>query len=281
MVRALRLEYSGALYHVTARGDRREDIYEDDIDRFVFLELFKEVCERFNWDCHAYCLMSNHYHLLIETPDGNLSKGMRQLNGVYAQSYNRRHGKVGHVFQGRYTAILVEKESYLLELSRYVVLNPVRARMVEAASDWPWSSYRQTVSETQTYDFLNTSWLLSHFHSDRSIAIEGYKKFVDAGVNKSSPLNDTKHQLFLGGDAFIERGFSLIDAEADLSEVVRIQKKRPPKPIEVYESNSTSRNEAIRLAYEGGGYTMKEIGDYFGISYSMVSRIVNNSKFKT
>ena len=130
MARPLRIEFAGALYHVTSRGDRREDIYLDDGDRQLFLEVLEAVCERFNWEVHAYCLMSNHYHLLVETPDGNLSRGMRHLNGVYTQRFNRRHKKVGHVFQGRYKAILVQKENYLLELSRYIVLNPVRAGMV-------------------------------------------------------------------------------------------------------------------------------------------------------
>jgi putative transposase len=130
MARPIRIEFSGALYHVTSRGNRQEDIYEDDTDRSVFLSVLEKTCSTNNWICHAYCLMSNHYHLLIETPDSNLSKGMRQLNGVYTQSYNRIHNRVGHVFQGRFKAIFVEKETYLLELARYIVLNPVRAGMV-------------------------------------------------------------------------------------------------------------------------------------------------------
>jgi putative transposase len=132
---------------VTSRGDRQDDIYENNIDRDGFLAVLADVCATYNWVCHAYCLMSNHYHLLIETPDANLSKGMRQLNGVYSQSFNRRHGRVGHVFQGRYKAIHVDREEYLLELARYIVLNPVRAKMVRSAKDWPWSSYRSTTGE--------------------------------------------------------------------------------------------------------------------------------------
>lgn len=132
MARPLRIEFNGALYHVTSRGDRHEAIHEDDKDRERFLEVLAEVVERFNWVCHAYCLMSNHYHLVVETPDANLSKGMRQLNGVYTQASNRRHHRSGHLFQGRFKGILVDKDSYLLELTRYVVLNPVRARMVKA-----------------------------------------------------------------------------------------------------------------------------------------------------
>ena len=135
MARPLRLEFAGALYHVTSRGDRLEDIYNSDEDREAFLEVLAEVCARYNWKCHAYCLMSNHYHLLVETPDANLSKGMRHLNGVYTQRFNREHKEAGHLFQGRYKAILVDKKNYLLELARYIVLNPVRAEMVRVAED--------------------------------------------------------------------------------------------------------------------------------------------------
>jgi putative transposase len=131
MSRPLRLEFPDALYHITSRGDRREDIYEDYDDRSGFLDVFASVIDQFNWVCYAYCLMTNHYHLLVQTPDGNLSKGMRQLNGIYTQNYNRRHNKTGHLFQGRYKSILVDKDNYLLELSRYIVLNPVKAGMVK------------------------------------------------------------------------------------------------------------------------------------------------------
>ena len=163
MARPLRLEFAGALYHVTSRGDRREDIYEDDEDRVAFLNVLASVARRFNWLVHAYCLMSNHYHLLIETPDGNLSQGMRQLNGVYTQYSNRRHRRVGHLFQGRYKAILVQKESYLLEVACYIVLNPVRAGMVRSAGDWPWSSYRATAGREAIPEWLTTDWVLSAF----------------------------------------------------------------------------------------------------------------------
>ena len=130
MARPLRIEYAGALYHLTSRGNARRPIFKDDKDRESFLNTLKRVNDRYHWLCHAYCLMNNHYHLVVETPEGNLSQGMRQLNGVYTQSYNRRHGRVGHLFQGRYKAIVVQRESYLLEVCRYVVLNPVRAKAV-------------------------------------------------------------------------------------------------------------------------------------------------------
>jgi REP element-mobilizing transposase RayT len=131
VARPLRIEFPGALYHVTSRGDRQEPVYEDDEDRRTHLGILGAVVERYGWLCYAYCLMGNHYHRVIETSEGNLSKGMRHLNGVYTQVWNRRHRKVGHLFQGRYEAILIDKDSYWLQVSRYVVVNPVRAGMVK------------------------------------------------------------------------------------------------------------------------------------------------------
>jgi putative transposase len=156
MSRPLRIEFAGALYHITARGNERRDVFFCDDDRFAFLKILEQVCDRLNWLCHAYCIMSNHYHLLIETLDGNLAKGMRQLNGVYTQYVNRTHGRVGHLFQGRYKGILVQKEAYLLELARYIVLNPIRAGMVRKVEKWPWSSYPATVGLVEKPGFLMT-----------------------------------------------------------------------------------------------------------------------------
>ena len=150
MTRPLRIEYPNAVYHVTSRGNARNKIFLGDQDRENFLAVLDAVVKRYNWLCHAYCLMDNHYHLMIETPDANLSRGMRQLNGVYTQKYNWWHSKTGHIFQGRYKAILVEKENYLLELCRYVVLNPVRANMVDKPEEWKWSSYGATAGLTKS-----------------------------------------------------------------------------------------------------------------------------------
>ncbi len=144
MSRPLRIEYAGAVYHITSRGNEKKAVYKDDVDRETFLDTLFQVNKRYNWICHAYCLMNNHYHLIIETPDGNLSAGMRQLNGVYTQTFNKRHKRVGHLFQGRYKAILIQKDSHLLEVCRYVVLNPVRAKAAERPEMWKWSSYQGT-----------------------------------------------------------------------------------------------------------------------------------------
>jgi len=173
------------VYHVTARGNAREPIFFDDEDRQSFLTILGSVVNRFNWLCHAYCLMGNHYHLLIETPDGNLSRGMRQLNGVYTQKVNRRYSRVGHLFQGRFKSILVDKGSYLLELARYVVLNPVRAKLVKDPKDWEWSSYRATVGMTTIPKFLSPDWILSQFGSQREEAQAAYRHFVAEGIGKT------------------------------------------------------------------------------------------------
>ena len=281
MARPLRLEFACALYHVTSRGDRREDIYDSDADRELFLSILGDVCERFNWECHAYCLMSNHYHLLIETPDANLSKGMRQLNGVYTQSYNRSNDKVGHLFQGRYKAILVEKESYLLELARYIVLNPVRAEMVRSARDWPWSSYRATCGQVVKPDWLNTDWLLASFGKTKGRAIKGYKAFVSQGKGLPSPWSALRNQVFLGTERYLEEMQVLIDTGKELSEIPSSQRRPKPKELDDYKQSNSSRNDAIVSAYESGGYTLKGLGDYFGLHYSTVSGIIKNHKSKT
>lgn len=273
MTRPLRLEYAGALYHVTARGDRLEDIFFEDEDRRDYLTVLGEVCERFNWVVHAYCEMTNHYHLLVETVDGNLWRGMRQLNGVYTQRFNRRHGLVGHLFQGRYKAILVQKETYLLELSRYVVLNPVRARMVADPADWPWSSYQAAVAEVQAAVWLDIDWLLGQFGSERSQAIAGYRQFVLAGLGNPSPLDQIQHQVLLGDDAFVARCQDEQRGER-LREVSKAHRRSVALSLTAYSERYPERAEAMARTYLSGAYTMAEIGAHFGVHYMTVSRAV-------
>jgi hypothetical protein len=225
--------------------------------------------------------MSNHYHLLVETPDANLSKGMRQLNGVYTQTFNRAHGRVGHVFQGRYKAILVEKESYLMELSRYIVLNPVRAGMTRSAIEWPWSSYRATVGQSKGPAGLNVEWLLAAFGKRKAVAIERYKKFVSTGTGHPSPWALLRNQVFLGGEQFVDKMQSQIDGDKELSEVPSSQRRPVPKTLVCYEASTRDRNSAISEAYRSGGYTLRDIGDHFGLHYSTVSGIIKNHKSKT
>ncbi|AGA89641.1 transposase [Thioflavicoccus mobilis 8321] len=274
MARPLRLEFPGALYHITSRGDAREDIYRGDGDRRMFLALLAEVCERFNWWGHAYCLMSNHYHLLMETPDANLSRGMRQLNGVYTRRFNDFHGRCGHVFQGRYKAIIVQKETYLRELARYIVLNPVRARILDRPQDWPWSSYSATTGEASCPSWLRRDWLLSAFGLTEAAAVAHYRRFVAEGIGQPGPWEQLKQQVFLGSDAFVEEVSRRVPKDRDLSEVPLAQRRPPAKPLAEYVSLYPDRDQAIAAAYASGGYTLKEIGNHFGLHYARISRIV-------
>jgi len=277
MARPLRLEFAGALYHVTSRGDRREAIYDSDSDRQLFLDVVGAVWERFNWQVHAYCLMTNHYHLLVETPDGNLSKGMRQLNGVYTQRFNRICGRTGHVFQGRYKAILIQKEVYLLEVARYVVLNPVRARMVRTPAEWPWSSYRAMCGEVQVPQWLETSVILSAFSDIEATAVDSYVDFVAQGARQPSPWEHLRNQVFLGSEAFVESMQRKVPRNRNLSEVPQARQRPVAQPLAVYARENPTRDEAILAAYQSGGYTLRDIGDYFDIHYSRVSKILQSA----
>jgi putative transposase len=280
MSRPLRIEYAGALYHVTSRGDGREDIYLSEQDRYDFLTILQQVCKRFNWLVHAYCMMDNHYHLLIETPGGNLSRGMRHLNGVYTQTHNRNHDRVGHVFQGRFKSILVEKEAYLLELARYIVLNPVRAQMVRHAGSWPWSSYKATAGEGAAPDWLTTDWILSVFGKRRSHAQKKYREFVAQGKGQLPPWEYLSNQIFLGTESFVAKVQPRVKGDTDLSEIPKSQRRRKPLSIAAYEKQGIDRNDAIVRAYLSGGYSMKELGDYFGLHYSRISRIIGQAEAK-
>ncbi len=268
MARPLRIEYPHAVYHITSRGNARQDIFVDDEDRAAFLDVLAKTLDRFNWLCHAFCLMSNHYHLLIETVDPTLARGMRHLNGVYTQAFNRRHKRSGHLFQGRYKAILVEKDSHLLELARYVVLNPVRARMVRSCKDWRWSSYRATAGLEPTPPFLTTKWILTQFAGSPSRARKAYRKFVSAGRGEEV-WQKLKGQIYYGSDEFIEQ--HVPEGSRVLREIPREQRLINRPTIEdIFRADSEER--AIATAYREYGYRLREIADFLGVHYSTVSR---------
>ena len=283
MARPLRIEYPGALYHVTTRGNAGNRIFRIDKDREYFLDLLGFIIERFHWLCHAWCLMDNHYHLVLETPGGNLSRGMRQLNGIYTQKYNWRYMKTGHIFQGRYKAILVDKESYLLELCRYVVLNPVRANIVRRPQDWKWSSYRSTAGRAKPSPWLTTDWVLAQFSKSRRRAQRLYHQFVVEGITKETPWKELKGQIFLGDKGFIEECMRLLDASADLEEIPHLQRyAERPALVELLHQEKrqdrAQRNRAISRAHVTYGYTLKEIADHLRVHYTTVSKIINKDK---
>jgi REP-associated tyrosine transposase len=184
MPRPPRLQPPGGIFHLTSRGNRRQPIFVEEIDRQRCLERIATAVERFEWICHAYCLMGNHLHLLVTTPKENLSSSMQWLLGRYAQGFNARHALDGHLFQGRFKSRLVLSEPHLVELARYVVLNPVRAGMCRSAAEWPWSSYRATAGLSRVRSFLSTDWLLEQFGRNRETARAAYVDFVESGAQR-------------------------------------------------------------------------------------------------
>ena len=276
MARPIRLEFPGAIYHVTTRGNGGDDVFVDDQDRLQFLTVLGEVISRTGWLVHAYALMNNHYHLLIETPIDNLSRGMRQLNGVYTQRFNSSHGSGGRVFQGRFKAVVVEREPFLLDLCRYIVLNPLRLKAVKNISRYRWSSYRATAGEVQAPAWLKTDWVLSHFGRSSAVAQRKYAEFVDAGVSLPSPLTRVKSQVLLGSAAFVKKLKQRLLNKAENKR----DKKTPRRPalnslfpLKVRKDKSL-RNEAIKQAYQAYGYTMAAIADAAQIHFSTVSKVV-------
>jgi REP-associated tyrosine transposase len=278
MARPLRVEFEGAFYHVTSRGNARQDIFDDDGDRKAFLEVLGKVVNRFNWLCHAYCLMGNHYHLVIETPEANLSKGMRQLNGLYTQAYNRRHRTVGHLFQGRYKAILIQKESHLLEVCRYVVLNPVRAKTVKRAEQWKWSSYGATAGLGKSPPWLAVDWVLSQFGKRRYPAARHYRRFVREGIARPSIWEGIQTQVLLGEEDFVAKLRGYVKGYEEILEIPRSQRYLSrPKLKALFEEKltKTKRDALIVRAVHRHGYSQKEIADFLHLHYATVSRLAN------
>jgi len=278
MARPLRIELEGGLYHVTSRGDRREAIYEDDEDRRKFLNILSDVTGQMRWLCYGYCLMDNHYHLLIETPEGNLAKGMRQLNGIYSQASNRRHGRCGHLFQGRYKSIMADAEAHLLELSRYVVLNPVRAGMAADPSDWPWSSYNATAGKAKAPDWLAVARLLAHFAKQPAAARRGYAAFVLDGIGKESIWQGLNRQVFLGDDDFVTRVQASMATKGRDANIPQPQQRTPPPALARIAAKYVLRDEAMVAAHATGEYSYTQIAEHFGVHFTTVGRIVRKAR---
>ncbi len=281
MARPLRLQFPGAVYHLTSRGNRQAPIYDTDEDRKVFLDILGKTVKRYNWICHGCCLMDNHYHLLVETVDANLSFGMRQLNGMYTQYNNRKHGKVGHVFQGRYKSIVVEKDSHLLELCRYIVLNPVKAKMTDHPGKWKWSSYVATSTGKGVPEFLSVGWILLHFCKQKIQARKRYVEFVTEGSDDiSSPWEKLVGQTIYGSERFVMQLQAHLTPELQTKEIPKSQRHVGRSTLaellpEVIFQNKPQRNDAIVKAHLEHGYTLKEIADKIGIHYTTVSKVVS------
>ncbi len=289
MARPLRIEFPGAIYHVTSRGDRRERIFEDDADRRGFLSVIEQGMDRFDAQVLSYCLMGNHYHLVLHTRSANLSRLMRHVNGVYTQNFNRRHGLVGHLFQGRFKAILVDRDAYLLQVCRYVELNPVRAQMVAAPGDWPWSSYRahvgqalgQGAAEESSPAWLGSAALYGYLLGQSADTVAQvrqarrlYAQHVAQGHDKPLWERALNKQIYLGDDAFVARMHSLATRAAVASKQVPKAQRSAPRTLAYWLKECSTRHEALRCAVVISGISMTALAAELGLTVARVSQLV-------
>jgi putative transposase len=282
MARPLRLQFPGGVYHVTARGNEQRLVFADDVDCHSFLRALAAVVERYHILCHAYCLMNNHYHLVLETPDANLSSAMRQLNGVYSQRFNRRHSRTGHLFGGRFHAVVVERDAHLREVARYIVLNPVRAGLVDDPVEWRWSSYHATIGDAAIPAFLTIDWLLALSGSaDRGEAQRAYRAFVSAGFDRAEGAHGP-----VPSDHEAPRPRSFVGIPANsrsgsiLREIPRAQRfAGRPTLDEVFSgvASRADRNARCAVAVRSFGYTLRELADFLGLHYATISRVLEQS----
>jgi putative transposase len=280
MARPLRLQFAGGVYHVTARGNEQKPIFADDADCGIFLRVLDSVVNRYHILCHAYCLMGNHYHLLLETPEANLSRAMRQLNGVYSQRFNRRHQRSGHLLGGRFHAAVVRRDAHLREVSRYIVLNPVRAGLVAAPADWRWSSYGATVGESPVPAFLSIDWVLALSGiCERAGAQRAYQAFVMAGL-EAAEAREVKGVILPGPGPRSTARADVDGSGAGLRECPRSERfaGRPPlNQLFADVRSRAERNARCALAAQSFGYTLREIADFLGLHYATVSRALQQS----
>ena len=300
MGRPLRIEFPGALYHITSRGNERKSIFIDDADRFRFLEILKDYHDRYDILLHSFVLMDNHYHLILETPKGNLLKVMHGINGGYTGYFNRKYERSGHLFQGRYKGILVEKDAYLLPLSRYVHMNPVRAKIVKEPEQYRWSSYPGYIGKEKECKWVEHSWILSNFGKDGKTARRKYREYVEESFNKDmeNPAKNLYGQIILGSDKFIEKIREMFKGKTiskEITERKRLLKNPSPediieKVVEVFgvdrnlinEKNirgNAARKAAIYFVQRYCDLRNEETGRLFGeIHCSAVSKV--SARFK-
>lgn len=281
MARPLRIEFPGAVYHVTSRGNRREPIFVDDADRLALLDVLGSGLDRFDACALAWCLMGNHYHFVIQTRLPNLSLLMRHINGLFTQRFNQRHRKVGHLFQGRFKAVLVDRDSYLLAVCRYVELNPVRAGMVPHPGDWPWSSYGALTGQAPCPPWLDRAavwgYLLGEDVGTETQALQAgqaYADLVAAGKDVALWPDHLRQQMYLGDEAFVQRMQALATDRAVSDKAIPRTQRASPKTLQDWLDTIPSRDEAILAAHRQSHISLSDIARALGLSVSRVSRIV-------
>ena len=275
MSRPLRIEYPGAVYHIFSRGNERKEIFRRPVDYEMFLMILKDTTLRYDSLVHAYCLMPNHFHLLMETQDSNLSQVMKRLLGLYTLRFNSSHKRVGHLFQGRYKALLVDKDNYFLELSRYIHLNPVKAKLCQAPEAYPWASMKYYLKD-KSPDILHKDFTLKSFGSPRE-----YRQFVMDGLNSQTDLlKDAIGGLVLGSEDFLKKLKSQISKKKNKEyQGKKIFRRKPVKEIIPYVAGR-DQNLAIYVLWKHARTTQREIGESFKISHSAVSIAIKRFESK-
>jgi len=283
MARPLRITYPGACYHVTSRGNEQKDVFKSQRDREKFLEYLASATERYGAVIHAYCLLSNHYHLLLETPHGNLSQIMRHINGAYTTYFNVKRKRAGHLFQGRFKAILVEAGEYALELSRYIHLNPVRAGMVTRPEEYRWSSYNSYIGQGTAFSWLKMETVLDYFSNSAKEAKQKYRSFVEDLLEKEyeSPFANTFGSAVLGTAEFIKMVTSehLLNKEIDRAVPGIRQFKTKPEPEEILKAvtaimmgnEKLARQVGMYLCHKYSSKKLREIGNMFGVGETAIA----------
>ncbi len=278
MSRPVRIEFPGANYYVTSRGLNDKLVFRDDEDRAVFLNVLAGVVERFDWLLHSYVMLDSHYHLVVECPKANLSKGMRQLNGVYTQHFNRRHHDDGPLFQGRFRSVLFEAGEYLLPLCRHAALNPVRLSLTGSAQQYKWSSHRAIAGQVQEPEFLTTGTVLGQFGKREKDNQKKYKEYVKSGLGAESPLTARSGQVLLGSPKFVAEMQPILNGEKLAKRGPKRAQRRRSLPVlfkNIENKSRVERNSLIRKAHIDHSYTLMEIGEYLGLHYTTVSKVVN------
>ncbi|OGP72631.1 MAG: hypothetical protein A2V86_04280 [Deltaproteobacteria bacterium RBG_16_49_23] len=291
MSRPLRIEYPGAFYHVTSRGNERKMVFQSTRDREKYLSYLESAHQRYGAIIHTYCLMGNHYHLLLETPRGNLSQILHHINGAYTTYFNIKRSLFGHLFQGRFKGILVDKDAYCKELSRYIHLNPVRAGMVKTPSEYTWSSYRYFVGKDKRPQWLTMELILGDFGGEGRTGFRGYKEYVERGEAKElrNPLKSVMASTFLGGEDFINRIRMeyLEDRKIDKRNIPAIKKVLKEPSLEEIEravvkvlgkDHTLYKKMCIYLSHQYSGMRLEEIGEWFGMKGGAVSQLSRRFK---
>ena len=283
MGRQLRIEYPNAHYHVTARGNERKEIFKSDRDRQKFMGYLESAVTRYSAVIHAWCLMSNHYHLLVETPEGNLSQVMQHINGAYTNYFNVKRKRSGHLFQGRYKAIVVDADNYALELTRYIHLNPVRVGLVDDPGRYRWSSFQEYTGKRLPATWLKRDFVLGFFADDRADGSEEYRLFVEEALGREheNPLNDSVASTILGPPEFVEwiqaQYADQIKADRNLPSLRNVRGKTGADQIvaaaqAVLGEGSKAKKVAVHLCHRYSGLKLREIGVLFGIKDPGVSQ---------